>query len=582
MMGLRPAVHQNGRLKASMQTTDRGHEALTLAGFVAAALAVAGLLGATYWISDARTEAARWVMHTHEVRTAIAATRAAAADARGSPSEAARAFLGAEVSRLATLTADNPAQQRRIERMKVLLGQARDAIDMDEARTVLASLDSEERRLLEGREETLRRDIALFWLAAGTIAAAILVALVVLYGMVRRRAAGERARLESEQRFHLFTQSVADYAMLMLDPGGRVASWNSGAERIKGYAASEIVGKHFSIFFPPEEAASGKPAAELEIAARTGRYEEEGWRVRKDGSRFWAHVVITALRAGDGRLSGFGKVTRDLTARKRADDALRAEVEQRRAAELRLAQANSSLEERVGQRTAELTAANADLAEAKARLQGLSARLITAQEEERKRIARELHDETGQALTGIKLRLKDALRGDSASRQIEECLAIVDQAVVHIRGLAVNLRPPMLDDLGLADALEWALDQQAKAAGWRASLEAHDYDERLAPDIETACFRIGQEALTNAARHAQASVVRVELRVAHGQLELVVADDGTGFDENDFATPEERRKHFGLVSMRERAMLAGGSLEVDSGHGKGTRIHARFPLTPPH
>jgi PAS domain S-box-containing protein len=120
--------------------------------------------------------------------------------------------------------------------------------------------------------------------------------------------------------FHLLVESVRDYAIFLLDPQGHIRSWNAGAQRIKGYTADEIIGKHFSIFYQPPEVRSGKPPYELQVAAEEGRYEEEGWRVRKDGSLFWASVTITALRAPDGELVGFAKVTRDLTERKRAEE----------------------------------------------------------------------------------------------------------------------------------------------------------------------------------------------------------------------------------------------------------------------
>jgi PAS domain S-box-containing protein len=129
---------------------------------------------------------------------------------------------------------------------------------------------------------------------------------------------------------------VVDYAIFMLDPEGRVATWNEGAHRLKQYAEAEIVGRHFSVFYPPEAVAAGRPALLLGIAERAGRVEDEGWRVRKDGTRFWADVVITALRGEDGALWGFAKVTRDLTERKLADDSLRAALDREREAMDRL------------------------------------------------------------------------------------------------------------------------------------------------------------------------------------------------------------------------------------------------------
>src|SRR3989440_5593419 len=142
---------------------------------------------------------------------------------------------------------------------------------------------------------------------------------VVLHDITERKRAEEALR-QSEERFRLLVSEVTDYAILMLDPEGRIASWNAGAERIKGYKRDEIIGQHFSLFYPAEDVEQGKPTHELKVATEQGRFEDEGWRVRKDGSRFWANVVITALRDATGRLRGFGKVTRDITERKRAEE----------------------------------------------------------------------------------------------------------------------------------------------------------------------------------------------------------------------------------------------------------------------
>src|SRR5262249_21981026 len=155
-------------------------------------------------------------------------------------------------------------------------------------------------------------------------------------------------------------------------------------------------------------------------------------------------------------------------------------------------------------------ASNEALLAAKDHLQALSARLMSAQEEERRRIARELHDETGQALTLIRMHLAELAGADTGrQRQVAEGGARVAPAIAHIRGLSQRLRPSMLDDLGLGDALEWVVEQQARAAGWQTNVDVPQLDERLPEDIETACFRICQEALTNAARHAHASEVDV-------------------------------------------------------------------------
>src|SRR5688572_2332605 len=162
------------------------------------------------------------------------------------------------------------------------------------------------------------------------------------------------SRAEME-RFHRLVESIRDYAIFLLDPQGRVVSWNAGAERIKGYRAREIIGRHFSVFYPGEAAAAGIPQRHLEKAVAERRVEAEGWRLRKDGSRFWANVVITALHDPAGRHEGFAKVTRDLT--------------EQREAEERLRRSHQDLEARVKERTADLARANevlqAEIAERK-------------------------------------------------------------------------------------------------------------------------------------------------------------------------------------------------------------------------
>ena len=170
----------------------------------------------------------------------------------------------------------------------------------------------------------VRKDGTRFWANVVITALRDPAGHLVGYGKVTRdltdRRMAEEELRESEERFRLMVQSVRDYAIFMLDSTGHISTWNAGAERIKGYTAEEIIGKHFSIFYTQEDLDSGKPARELEIATKTGVYEEEGWRLRKDGSRFWANVVITALFRPDGSLAGFAKVTRDLSERRAAQE----------------------------------------------------------------------------------------------------------------------------------------------------------------------------------------------------------------------------------------------------------------------
>jgi PAS domain S-box-containing protein len=183
----------------------------------------------------------------------------------------------------------------------------------------------------EGRFEDqgwrLRKDGSQFW--ANVIITALHDRNGNLYGFSKvtrdftdRKRAEEKLR-RSEERFRLLVEAVQDYAIFMLDPEGRVASWNIGAERLKGYKPAEIFGKHFSCFYPEEDLRANKPQLELQIAAQDGRVEDEGWRVRKNGSRFWANVVITALRNESGEIIGYAKVTRDFTERRAAQQSLK-------------------------------------------------------------------------------------------------------------------------------------------------------------------------------------------------------------------------------------------------------------------
>ena len=195
----------------------------------------------------------------------------------------------------------------------------------------------------EGRIEDegwrVRKDGTRFWANVVITALRNEAGELVGFAKVTRDLTERRRSLdalrESEERFRLMVQSVKDYAIFMLDPKGHIASWNEGAQRIKGYTADEIIGRHFSVFYPPEDVAAGKPPWELEVATREGRFEDEDWRVRKDGSRFWANVIITPLRNDVGELIGFAKVSRDLTERRAAED--RAIENARRLAEVEVA-----------------------------------------------------------------------------------------------------------------------------------------------------------------------------------------------------------------------------------------------------
>lgn len=371
----------------------------------------------------------------------------------------------------------------------------------------------------------------LLQLVAGRIAMAI--------DQARLYEAERSARAEAEtaeRRFRLLVDGVGDYALYMLDRDGRVVSWNAGAERLKGYRADEILGRHFSVFNTREDIHRGAVDQALAGAAAEGRYEDERWRVRKDGSQFWANLVITALRDAEGAFLGFATLTHDLT-------------ERRRAAEIRTR---------------------------------LLEQVISAQDEEQRRIARELHDETGQSLTSLLVGLRslhDAPTLEEARARAAELRRITARTIDEVRRLAWGLRPSALDDLGLIAALEQYAAEYAQSRGLAVDVQARGLDSsRLPLPVESALYRIVQEALTNIAKHADARNVSIVIQRHPGWVQTIVADDGSGFDVDTALNTPEGWAHLGLHGMRERAALLNGSVTIESTPGEGTTVYARVPL----
>jgi PAS domain S-box-containing protein len=366
---------------------------------------------------------------------------------------------------------------------------------------------------------------------------------------------------KSEERFRLLVDAIQDYAIFLLDPRGHVSSWNKSAERIKGYTASEIIGEHFSIFYPEEDRQSGKPQRELEIATAEGRLEDEGWRLRKDGSRFWANVIITRIRDDAGRLLGFGKVTRDFTERIRADQALQQEIEERREAERKLRLSEKSLRQ-------------------------LSVCLLQSQDEERRRIGRDLHDSVGQYLAAVKMKL-DSLKSCAERNQVTdikgltECAQFTDEAIKDVRTISYLLYPPLLEELGLKSAITWYVDGFTERSGIQTTVEIAADIGRMPHNLEVALFRVLQESLTNVHRHSGSPTAIVHLLSSNNIVTLQVIDKGQGIRAE---TLEHSGQDWtsalgvGLRGINERIRQLGGSLEVSS-HAGGTTITATVPLS---
>jgi signal transduction histidine kinase len=219
-----------------------------------------------------------------------------------------------------------------------------------------------------------------------------------------------------------------------------------------------------------------------------------------------------------------------------------------------------------------------ELEKANHQLRLLSRRLFEVQEEERRHLARELHDEIGQALTAAKINLQSVTgNGDSANfARLQETTAILDRLLGQVRQISLDLRPSMLDDLGLVPALRSLLDQQGRRASVAVRFSAENIPEKLDPEIQTTCFRIAQEAITNALRHAHAMHVDVDLRRDDRNLRLVVHDNGIGFNVE---SAQAQALGLGLIGIKERAALVGGRAKIISSPNKGTTIEVLLPLT---
>jgi PAS domain S-box-containing protein len=345
---------------------------------------------------------------------------------------------------------------------------------------------------------------------------------------------------------------VQDYAIYSMDLDGTIASWNAGACRIKGYTADEIIGQNFSRFYTPEDAERGLPATVLQTAREEGRYEGEGWRVRKDGSRFWANVVVTPLRDSAGKITGFSKITRDMSERK-------------------------ALLDRVQEHAQELEKAQESL-------RRLSGQLLQVQDDERRRLARELHDGAGQVLAALNMNLEslqEAIKGKIPSglgQRLAESIRLVKQVIKETRTLSYLLHPPLLDEAGLRDALHWFVGGFIERSAIQTDLEISPNFSRLPNELEIAIFRIIQEALTNIHRHSASSKASIHLTASLNEILLTIADEGVGMAATITAEEQNRRKKLGVgvAGMRERVLQLGGRFEIIPGN-PGTIIKAAFP-----
>jgi len=351
--------------------------------------------------------------------------------------------------------------------------------------------------------------------------------------LVERKQA-EVALRESEERYRELFENAKD-AIYVHDLDGTYLKANRAAEELSGYTREEIVGHKYTEFIAEDHVNFVRKRFCAKLAQQ-GETSYEVDVIAKDGRRVPVEVSSRAIYA-NGQIVGVQGMARDITERKLAQDTL----------------------------------------------QMFSRQLIEAQEDERRRIARELHDQIGQILTAVKMNLHTVQRFNLASEAgsyVKDNIEAVDEALRLVRDLSIDLRPPVLDDLGLVTALGWYVDRYTKRTGLNVDvvIELPDPNERFSRELETACFRIAQEALTNVGRHASATNVTLQLTKVAKTLTLVVKDNGVGFDLKSLRKRSPRAATLGLVSMQERAHAAGGTLEIESTPSRGTRIRFIVPL----
>lgn len=423
----------------------------------------------------------------------------------------------------------------------------------------------------------VRKDGSLFW--ANVVITALRDAQGELrgFGKVTRdltqRRESEQTLRQSEERFRLLVEGVNDYAIFMLNENGEVATWNAGAERIKGYTASEIIGQHFSKFYPKDAIDSGWPEHELRVATAQGRFAEEGWRVRKDGSRFWAHVTLTALRDEDGRLRGFAKVTRDLTER------LQAESAQQR-----------------GTQHDELLAA-----ERAARLQ--AQRAVRMKDEFLATLSHELRTPL-QAILGWVQVLRSA-RSPLAEQDVRQAITVIERnakAQVNLiedlldlnRILAGQVRLD-LQRVALVDVIGAAIDSArptAEAKGVRIETIL-DARRGVVSGDAARLQQVVWNLLSNAIKFTRRDgKVQVLLEQVNSHVEITVSDTGVGIPEDFLPHVFDRfsqrdssagRRYgglgLGLAITKQLVELHGGTVSAKSpGEGKGASFIVRIPL----
>jgi PAS domain S-box-containing protein len=381
-------------------------------------------------------------------------------------------------------------------------------------------------------------------------------------------ALGESSRRAQASRYKLaaIVDSSND-AIVSKTLGGVITSWNRAAERMFGWTAKEAVGQPITMIIPPE-----LHGEELGILRRLRAGERiellETVRRKKSGEQIEVALTISPVCDRSGTVIGASKIARDLTERRRAEVRLRAAYDQ--------------LESRVEERTAELLVKNEQLTTQTEAVRGLSGQLLQAQDDERRRIARELHDSVGQLLAAISINASRISREKNVSPEaksaIEDNLNLVVEAISEVRTISYLLHPPLLDELGLASTVKSFVEGFGKRSGIRVALIISPGFDRLNHDVELTIFRIVQGCLTNIHKHSGSQTAQVYLAQKDGHVRCEVSDQGIGMTRVEQETFDSANNAgVGLRGMQERVRQLGGVLQIRSS-GKGTTVEVVLPI----
>jgi PAS domain S-box-containing protein len=383
-------------------------------------------------------------------------------------------------------------------------------------------------------------------------------------------------RLKADKAIGLLAAIVdsSEDAIISKTLQGVITSWNTGAERLFGYTAKEAVGKHISMIIPLD-----RRDEETGILARLSRGEKidhfDTIRVRKDGTALEISLSISPVRDSTGKIIGASKIARDVTGRKRIERELQ-ESEQR------FRTLADALDTQVQFRTQELRRRNTEILQQSEQLRDLSGRLMHAQDEERRRIARDLHDSVGQNLAALGMTLaglENDTKRDPArlSKSIKDAQDLILGLTQEIRTTSYLLHPPTLDESGLSSAIRWYLDGLAERSDLSIELTVPGDLERLAPEVELAIFRLVQECLTNIHRHSGSKTAVIRIVREPDKIYVEVQDHGKGISQERLAEVQSKGVGVGISGMRERVRQCGGELMIHS-NPLGTKIKAIFPV----